>query len=219
MTHDTRDEVFATLEITQPEKKRKINLQCKVDTGAQSNGFPIRVLRIIAPEKFDDEGNPKPEALEKNGTVLSAYGGSVIKQLGTINIPCKYKEKKISCIFYVTDTSGPAILGLKACIALKLVSLHCTLRTSQLDQADPTSSFNAPAQNSGTYKNSPYIGSHVPLEDQPSITSKQELMEMYPECFNGTVGCFDDYTYHITLDPEVSPVVHAPPSYSQHSLR
>ena len=33
---------------------------------------------------------------------------------------------------------------------------------------------------------------------------------MYPECFNGTVGCFDDYTYHITLDPEVSPVVHAP---------
>lgn len=36
-THDTRDEVFATLEITQPEEKRKINLQCKVDTGAQSN--------------------------------------------------------------------------------------------------------------------------------------------------------------------------------------
>ena len=35
-------------------------------------------------------------------------------------------------------------------------------------------------------------------------------MEMYPECFNGTVGCFDDYTYDITLDPEVSPVVHAP---------
>ena len=33
---------------------------------------------------------------------------------------------------------------------------------------------------------------------------------MYPECFTGTVGCFDDYTYHITLDPEVSPVVHAP---------
>ena len=28
-------------------------------------------------------------------------------------------------------------------------------------------------------------------------------MEMYP-------GCFDDYTYHITLDPEVPLVVHAP---------
>jgi len=35
-------------------------------------------------------------------------------------------------------------------------------------------------------------------------------MEMYPECFTGTVGCFEDYTYHITLDPKVPPVVHAP---------
>lgn len=33
---------------------------------------------------------------------------------------------------------------------------------------------------------------------------------MYPECFNGTVGCFDDNTYQITLDPKVPPVVHAP---------
>ena len=92
-----------------------------MDTGAQSNVLPVRLLHIIAPEKFDDDGNPKPEALEKNEAVLSAYGGSIIKQLGTVNIPCKYKEKKINCIFYVTDTSGPAILGLKACTTLKLV--------------------------------------------------------------------------------------------------
>lgn len=174
--HDTCDEAFTTLEITQPEKKRKINIQWNVDTGAQSNVLPIRLLRKIAPEKFDDEGNPKPEALGKNEAVLSAYGGSIIKKLS---------------IFYITDTSGPAILGLKACTALKQVSLHCTLRTNQLDQADPTNSFNASAQNSGTCKKrSNYIGSHVPLEERPSITSKQELMEMYPECFNGTVGCF-----------------------------
>ena len=75
LIHDTRDEAFATLGITHPEKKRKINLQCKVDTGAQSNVLPVRLLRIIASEKFDDEGNPKPEALEKNEAVLSAYWG------------------------------------------------------------------------------------------------------------------------------------------------
>ncbi|PFX31891.1 Uncharacterized protein K02A2.6 [Stylophora pistillata] len=184
-----------------------MNPQFKVDTGAQSNVSTIRLLCIIVPEKFDNEGNPKPKALEKNEAVVSAYGGSIIKQLGTINIPCRYKEKKINCIFYVADTSGPAILGLKACNALKLVSLYCTIRTNQLDrQADQSSSFKV-----GTCKESSnYIGSHVPLEERPSITSKQELMEMYPECFNGTVGSFGDYTYHITLDPEVSPVVHAP---------
>ena len=145
---------------------------------------------------------PKQEVLEKIEAILSAYGGSVIKQHSTINIPCKYKEKKISCIFYVTDTSGPAILGVKACISLKL---HCTLRTNQLDQADPTSSFNAPAPNSGTCKKSSnYIGSHEPQEEQPSITSKQELIDINPECFNGTIGCLDEYMYHITLDPDRS---------------
>ena len=179
-----------------------------METGAKSNVLPIRLLRTIAPEKFDDEGNPKPEALENNEAVLSAYGGSVIKH---VTIPCKYKEKKTNCTFYVTDTSGPAILGLKVCTALKLVTLHCTLRTNQLDKTDLPNSVNAPAQNSGTCKkSSSYIRSHIPLEERPSITSKQELMEMYPECFNVTVGCVDDYTYHITLDPEVAPVVHAP---------
>ena len=59
-----------------------------MDTGAQSNVLPIRLLCIIAPEKFDDEGNPKPEALEKNEAVgLSSSMGSVINQLCNINIP------------------------------------------------------------------------------------------------------------------------------------
>ena len=67
---------------------------------------------MIAPETFDEEGNPKPaEALEKNEAVLSAYGGSIIKQLGTINIPCRYNEKKINCISYLAYTSKPAIVA------------------------------------------------------------------------------------------------------------
>ena len=117
--HNTCDEAFATLEITQPDKKQKINPQSKVDTGTHSNVLPIRLLCIIPSEKFNNKGNPKPETLEKNEAVLSAYGSSIIKQLGTINIPCKYKEKRINCIFYVTDPSGLAILSLKACTALK----------------------------------------------------------------------------------------------------
>ena len=94
--HDTRDETFATLEITQPDKKSKIYLQCKVDKGAQNTVLPIRILRIIVPRSFDDEGIPKPETPEKNEAILSAYGSSIIKSFGTKNIPCKYKEKKIS---------------------------------------------------------------------------------------------------------------------------
>ena len=130
VSNDTRDEAFATLVIFQLERKQKINLQFKVDAGAQSNVLPVRLLRIIAQEKFDAEGNPKPEAPEKNEAILSAYGGSIIKQLGTTNKLCKYKQKKTNSIFYVTDTPEPAILGLRACTALKLVSLHCPVKTS-----------------------------------------------------------------------------------------
>lgn len=151
--------------------------------------------------------------IQKIQTEMSAYvyNRNLIKQLGTINIPCKYKEKKITCIFYVTDPAGPAILGLKACTALKRVSLHCTLKTSQPDQAGPTSSLNISAQHSDICRRSAnYIESHVPIEVRSSIRSKQDLTEMYPECFNSTVGCFEDYTYHITLDLQVPSVVHAP---------
>lgn len=55
-----------------------------------------------------------------------------------------------------------------------------------------------------------YIESHVPIEVRSSIRSKQDLTEMYPECFNSRVGCFEDDTYHITLDLQVPAVVHAP---------
>ena len=47
--HNPPEEANVTLEIIQPEKKPKINLQCKVGTGVQSNILPIRLLRIISP--------------------------------------------------------------------------------------------------------------------------------------------------------------------------
>lgn len=62
--HNTCDEAFATLEITQPDKKQKINPQSKVDTGTHSNVLPIRLLCIIPSEKFNNKGNPKPETLD-----------------------------------------------------------------------------------------------------------------------------------------------------------
>ena len=55
-----------------------------------------------------------------------------------------------------------------------------------------------------------YIKPSVPITSRPRIKDKEHLIEMYPECFDGSVGCFEDYTYHITLDPKVKPVVHAP---------
>ena len=169
-SNETRDEAFTILVINQPAKSGELTSNARWTQACGATYCPcIRLLRIITPEKFDDDGNPKPEALEKNEAILSAYGGSIIKQLGTVNIPCKYKEKKINCIFYITDT-GPAILGLKACTTRKLVALHCTLKTNQLDQAEPTGNSNVSTQRSDISKRNPnYIESHVPLEERPPI--------------------------------------------------
>ena len=45
-------------------------------------------------------------------------------------------------------------------------------------------------------------------EDHPPLKSKEDLLRMYPDCFEG-IGKFCE-TFHITLHPTVTPVVHAP---------
>ena len=81
--HDPPEEAFVTLEIIQPEKKRKINVQCKVDTGAQNNVLPIRLLRIIAPGKFDDKGNPN----QKHWKKMKPYFQHMVDSLLSSSVP------------------------------------------------------------------------------------------------------------------------------------
>ena len=45
-------------------------------------------------------------------------------------------------------------------------------------------------------------------EHSPPLNSKEDLQRLYPDCFKG-IGKFRE-TFHITLDPAVTPVVHAP---------
>ena len=56
---------------------------------------------------------------------------------------------------------------------------------------------------------SKYIHSDSDLHQRPSIKNKAELRDMYQECFSG-VGKFKDFEYHINIDKNVRPVVHAP---------
>ena len=47
------------------------------------------------------------------------------------------------------------------------------------------------------------------LHTRPPIKNKEALKEMYPECFTG-IGKFSVYEYHINIDKNVKPVLHAP---------
>jgi hypothetical protein len=131
LNNTTSEEIFTTLRVNR-KNNGDINLKCKVDTGAQSNVLPIHLFRVLYPELINAEGMPRDGALQRSDVILTAYGGSEITQFGKILIPCQHKRGKFNCIFYVTDAVGPAILGIKACRALELVSLHCALETKSV---------------------------------------------------------------------------------------
>ena len=57
-------------------------------------------------------------------------------------------------------------------------------------------------------RGSRYIHPESDLQSRPTINSKADLKEMYPECF-GSAGMFKDFEYEIKVDPKVKPVVHA----------
>ena len=52
-----------------------------------------------------------------------------------------------------------------------------------------------------------YIHLEIDIKTRPSISSRNQLRAMYPECFLG-IGTFKNYKYHIELNKNAKPVVH-----------
>ena len=132
------------------------------------------------PEYLKADGFPKPEAVQQSPTVLTAYGGTKIKEHGKCAITCKFNRRRTEAIFFITETEGPAIIGLPTSLELNLVTLNCSLQKNLAE--------NAHAQN-------------LPIKD------KDDLVKQYPGCGDG-IGKFQGQ-YHITVDPSIPPVVHA----------
>ena len=52
---------------------------------------------------------------------------------------------------------------------------------------------------------------NVDLKLRPKIRSNEQLKCIYSECFDA-IGEFEDYEYHIDLDPQLKPRVQTPHS-------
>ena len=135
------------------------------------------------PENLTPEGFPKPGVLERSPTVLTAYEGAKLVQHGKCRIDCDFNGQKSVATFFVTEADGPAIIGLPTCLDLNLVTRNCSVQQSSPLNANRT------------------------REQVTSIKDKDELVNRYPDCFDG-VGKFQGQ-YHITVDPSVPPLVHA----------
>ena len=197
-THGTpessRDEVFVPIQVNLAQSnKRKTTLRAKLDTGAQGNILPMRLYREMYPHQVDKNGNLNPNALLSSNVVLTAYGGSQIKHHGIVTIPCTYGKENTLAPFYVTDIPGPAIIGLPTSTDLNLVQFNCAIQTQHPHMSsDGCLRDKTPEQAKET----------IPIRD------KQDLITQYPECFDG-IGKFQG-EYHITVDPNVPPVIHPP---------
>ena len=85
--------------------------------------------------------------------------------------------------FYVSDTPGPAILGLPSCSRLRIVNLNCSVQLRKHGQ---------PIKQD--------------MKNLKLINSKDDLIKAYPDRFEG-IGRFPG-TYHIYLKEDAIPVVH-----------
>uniref|UniRef100_A0A0L8FTP4 Peptidase A2 domain-containing protein n=1 Tax=Octopus bimaculoides TaxID=37653 RepID=A0A0L8FTP4_OCTBM len=184
-----KNEAYTTIQIQKKSGKKRINidLKLKIDSGAQSDILPVNLYKKMFPEHMIQEDKVKEGILTPNDVILTAYGGIRIPQLGITTITGTHKGKIIKCSFYVTRIEGPAILGLDTCQKLNIVSINGEVKA-------------APSR----------IDRDMPIKNRPSITNKEELISMYPECFDDTVRCFEKCRYHITVDPNAKPIVHPP---------
>ncbi|KXJ08917.1 Transposon Tf2-6 polyprotein [Exaiptasia diaphana] len=91
---------------------------------------------------------------------------------------------------HFTNTQGRAIIGLPTALDLNLVTLNCCVETQNEDKR---------------------MTEHAQTKSNPhhiQIDSKEQLLSTYPDCFDG-VGKFQG-DYHITLYPNIAPVIHPP---------
>ena len=123
-----KDEVHVILNVDlQCNNKINTKLRAKVDTGAQRHILPMRLYRQMYTNSVGADGNPRLGELKKTNTILTAYGGSRLKQHGTLRIPCEYRGKEKRAVCYVTEAKGPAILGLHTALELELVTVNCII--------------------------------------------------------------------------------------------
>jgi len=153
----------------------------------------MRLYREMYPHQVDNNGKLKPSALLSSNVVLSAYGGSQIQHHGIVTIPCTYVKESTLTPFYVTDIPRPAIIDRPTSTDLNLLQFNYAIQTQH-----------------------PHTSSHGCQKDKTLeqaketilLRDKQDLITQYPECFNG-IGKFPG-EYHITVNPNVPPVIHAP---------
>ena len=186
-----RDEAFTLLQVRVQGRPGTHTFRVKVDTGAQANTMPFRTFSQMWPHKVDEDGIPMHNAVTPTNKVLCAYNNTPIQCAGTVDILCKAKNSSWHTVsFFVVDVHGPAILGLRSCTDMNVVSLNCAVSDQKpiQDTRDLITQFPDMFDRIGNFPNvhrlhvDPHVPPHIdaprrtPIAMQDKI--KQELDSM-----------------------------------------
>ena len=160
--HITENSTQAFAQLTFISGSKRINLKCKVDTGAEGNVMPISTYRRLSA----DIDTP----LTSSTSRIFAYGGATVRHLGITSFNIQHNGKESTASFFVTDTAGPVLIGLPTCRDLELVSFHFSVKLSALDDLP---SMTASPRSTG--------------DEQ----FRQRILSEYADVFDG-IGCFDE---------------------------
>ena len=177
----------------------------KIDTGSGGNILPLHLFQQLHPKQTSPDG--LPIGLDSVQTKLTAYNGSPIPLYGVLHGPILWQPNTpgaqphmIHSYQYITDTPGPALLGLPACEKLAVVQVNCAVKTTQPNRG-PTGT--TPTQAARTTK--PPAARTLKSK---CIKSTDDLTREFPDRSIG-IGKFPG-EYKIWLCPDAHPVIHAP---------
>ena len=183
------------------------NIACKIGTDAEGNIIPLDTYMQLHPHgSYDADGRPLD--LIPSSTNITAFGGHVIKQYGTCLLTLTLNSSTKHS-FHVVDRTGPTILGLPTCRDMKLITLSYTVTTPST-----SAPILIPSTSNNIQGAKPAFMPRCSTPQNSNEDPKSALLRDYPGCFN---GCFSG-DFHITLDPNVPPVIQ-PPGRAPEALR
>lgn len=178
----------------------------KVDTGAMASCVPKAMLSSIGIHK---------SALKPSRAVLKGISGMNLQNQGTVTVQVTCNAKEEETEFYVTEHGREIILGLPFCKQFQLISvadvcyqrpISCSLQAVHITEEASV--------NYGPLKKK-WLR-HLPLGNRTG-SALQDLKQIFPTMFDGSVGVFDDEV-QLTLTDDARPVQLAPRAVPQSIL-
>ena len=186
-------------------KKGTTSVHVKIDTGSGGNILPLHLFQQLHLKQTSPDG--LPIGLDPVQTKLTAYNGSPIPLYGVLRGPILWQPSTpgaqpcvIHSYWYITDTPGPALLGLPACEKLAVVQVNCAVKTTQPDRSQ-----------TGTTPTQVARATEPPAAStlkSKCIKTTDDLTREFPDRFTG-IGKFPG-EYKIRLCPDANLVIHAP---------